>query len=108
MPTTIANTILAQLGGRRFTVMTGCSMYLADGNTLRMKLARNLSGANKLHITLTGMDDYTLEFYKLTAPGFRRGAFHEGSTRLVKKVEGVYADQLQAVFTEVTGLETRL
>lgn len=37
----VAETILQQLGGQRFTAMTGSKNYLADGNSLRMTLAKN-------------------------------------------------------------------
>lgn len=50
----VAETILQQLGGQRFTAMTGSKNYLADGNSLRMTLAKNHSKANRLAITLDG------------------------------------------------------
>ena len=48
----VADTILQQLGGHKFVVMTGSSHFVSDKNTLRMKLAKNKSKANKLDITL--------------------------------------------------------
>ena len=71
----IANTILQQLGGHGFTVMTGGRNYINLGNGLQMSLARNKTSANRLKIILD---------------------------------EGVYFDMLQQIFTDVTGLYTRL
>lgn len=50
----VAEQILLQLGGRKFVAMTGSKNFRADGNTLRMQLVKNQSGANFLHITLNG------------------------------------------------------
>ena len=41
----VAATILQQLGGHKFVVMTGSSHFVSDKNTLRMKLAKNKSKA---------------------------------------------------------------
>ncbi len=48
----IAQTILQQIGGRRFTAMTGSRDFIDMGNGLRMSLARNKTSANRLDITL--------------------------------------------------------
>jgi len=96
--TTIAETILHQLGGRRFIVMTGSKNFIAGKNSLSMKIPRNKSGANYLRITLTSMDDYTMEFISI-----------RGTEMKTKKTsEGVYCDQLQDLFTYHTGLYTQL
>ena len=44
----IATIILDQLGGPGFIMMTGAKNFVSDGNTLRMTLPRNASGANRL------------------------------------------------------------
>lgn len=94
----IAKEILNQLGGNRFIAMTGSKNFGADKNTLSMKLTRNKSGANYLRITLNAMDTYDMEFVSI-----------RGTSRIVKKkLEGIYNDQLQAMFTDVTGLYTSL
>ena len=46
----IATIILDQLGGPGFIMMTGAKNFVSDGNTLRMTLPRNASGANRLYI----------------------------------------------------------
>ena len=48
----IAQTILQQIGGKRFTAMTGSRDYINMGNGLRMSLARNKTSANRLDIIL--------------------------------------------------------
>ena len=95
---TTATTILQQLGGRRFQVMTGSYNFVSNGNSLTMKLRRNAAKATHLRITLTSMDDYTMEFISC------RGA----SIKTKAEFEGVYCDQLQSFFTETTGLYTSL
>lgn len=44
---TIARTILEQIGGKRFAVMTGSRDFVDMGNGLRMSLARNKTSANR-------------------------------------------------------------
>lgn len=110
----IPETILSQLGGNKFIVMTGSKNFVADGNTLRMTLAKNGSKANRLHITLESDDTYTMHFFKYTAGGWRvnhkTGTVTEKKEKIeeVKTFRGVYFDQLQELFTEVTKLYTRL
>lgn len=106
----VAKTILQQLGGNRFAVMTGSKNFLSDGNTLRMSLAKNISKANRLEITLEADDTYTMRFYKYTAGRLDKKTFSwtEDKTIEVHKEKGVYCDMLQPVFTQVTGLYTHL
>ena len=108
----IADTILQQLGGGRFVVMTGSRDFIAIDNGLRMGLARNASKANRLEITLNGADLYDMKFYRYTPWRFstRGGKFTEYPEKIttVKEYNDVYFDQLQELFTNVTGLYTRL
>ena len=60
----VAETILQQLGGHRFTVMTGSKNYIADGNSLRMTLAKTHSKANRLTITLDEVTDTYIVGYQ--------------------------------------------
>jgi hypothetical protein len=96
----IANTIMQQLGGRRFITMTG-----ANGFSYNVSLKNNVfiafkvpnrSGANFVTIELTPDDVYTMKFVRI----------HGGNTKTIAEVEGVYADMLQDVFTQNTGLAT--
>lgn len=106
--------ILNQLGGNKFVVMTGSKNFVADGNTLRMTLAKNGSKANRLHITLDADDTYTMHFFRYTAGGLKvnhkkgTAEFVDDKITEVKTFHGVYCDQLQELFTEVTKLYTRL
>lgn len=108
----IANTILNQLGGGRFIVMTGSKDMIAIDNGLKMSLAKNGSKANRLEITLNGADLYDMKFYRYTSPRYstRGGKFTEYPEKIttVKEYNDIYCDQLQEIFTSVTGLYTRL
>ena len=53
----IAQTILMQLGGRRFVAFTGSKQLTDMGNGLRMNLARNKTSAN--HLTSSMMEVQT-------------------------------------------------
>ena len=109
----IAKTILQQLGGNKFIAMTGASKFQAHGGGPgeRPALAFRIptrKGINAVKVTLTPGDVYTVEFLKVTPPGFNGEGFRPASAVVKKKVEGVYFDQLQTVFTEATGLLTSL
>lgn len=93
----IANTIRKQLGGGVFCMMTGARNFLAldSGVQFMIPQAKNV---RKIKITLGGDDLYAMEFYSV------RGT----DVKLLKFVNGLYADQLQRTFTEVTGLATSL
>lgn len=94
----IANTILRQLGGNKFIAMTGSKNFLSNGNSLSMHLTKNKIGARFLKITLNSMDLYDMIFSKEK----------KGELIILEKHEGLYCDQLQEVFTNVTGLDTHL
>jgi hypothetical protein len=97
---TIAATILEQLGGRKFIAMTGAKNMLNHGNALSLRLPSRFAtdGINYVKVTLTHMDDYTLEFGKVRGMNYK----------LLKSIDGVYCDQLQEIFTATTGLDTHL
>lgn len=99
---TVAETILSQLGGRKFLAMTGARNLLASANSLSFKLPR-FAGCPVTHVivTLTAHDDYTVEF-------FRIGRRIRSAAEPLARVEGVYCDNLRAVFTAETGLATSL
>ena len=94
-----ANTILQQLGGNRFIAMTGASSFVGGDNFLMFKLPRGVADkSNKVKITLTAMDDYIVETFKIG----------RGDCRPCSYKEGVYADTLRPVFESITGLRTSL
>lgn len=103
---TVANTILEQLGGRKFLAMTGAYSLTGSADTLSMRLPSKMTKDNigGVRITLDPSDTYTLVAIKLT------GSFKRGNLRTVEafKESGIYCDQLAETFTEATGLYTRL
>jgi hypothetical protein len=95
----VAREIFKQLGGNRFVAMTGAKHILDGGKYLSFKIPRaGKNGINYVKITSTDMDLYDIEF----------GRIHGNTYKVVKKVNGIYYDQLTNIFTEVTGLYTRL
>lgn len=103
---TIAKTILQQLGGNKFIAMTGAKELSDEGNGLRMKLTRNMAGANYLTIAINSMDTYDMVFVKMVKPTPRNG-FRQ-SMKTVAEHRGVYCDMLNDCFTQTTGLYTSL
>lgn len=100
----IAQTILEQIGGRRFAVMTGSKNFTDLGNGLLMSLAKNTTSANRLEIIYDEVTDlYNMRFYRKT---FSKKTF-ESKTKDIAKYEGVYFDMLEYIFTEETGPYTR-
>lgn len=106
----IANLILEQLGGNKFVAMTGSKNFRGNDNMLRMSLARNKSKANNLDIILEPDDTYTMRFFHYTAPRMNRKTqrFYEEKITDIEVIQGVYCEQLQEVFSRVTGLYTSL
>ena len=94
------NTLLQQLGGRKFMAMTGAKdlSFSKDESSLSMKIGKNSSGINHLKIILEPDDTYTMDF----------GRIRKLEYKVVRSVKGVYAEALQDVFTEITGMYTSL
>jgi hypothetical protein len=91
-----ANTILQQLGGKKFIAMTGAACY-ADGQTLVVKF-KMCKIANIMYVTLNSMDTYDVKICK----------FKGLEVKPVKEVNGAYADMLRPIFEKTTGLYTSL
>lgn len=106
----ITDTILEQLGGNKFLVMTGANHLLADGNTLRMTLPKNRSKANRLYITLEANDTYTMRFFHFTAGRLNHKTYEwtNDKTKEIKTIDNVYCNMLQDIFTATTGMMTHL
>lgn len=107
---TIAETILSQLGGNRFLAMTGAKYLLDIGDGLSMTIPRNVSKANRLKITLNALDLYDVEFTRYTPYRFNRKTLKETPEKweTIKEYKNVFGDQLQELFTAVTGMYTHL
>lgn len=94
---TVARTILAQLGSNMFCRMTGAKSFVGDHNSLQFSIPMS-EGINKIRIELTPMDTYNMIFYRE----------RKTNVKEIKRYDGVYADQLQDLFTVATNLYTRL
>lgn len=95
----VAKTILEQLGGNKFRVMTGAKNFLDHGDALSMKIGRNSSNSNYLKISLNMMDLYNVHFSKVSKMGEEKS---------VKEYNDVYNDQLVEIFESHTGMYTKL
>lgn len=112
--TMIAETILQQLGGNKFVVMTGAKNFVALENGIKFNIGRNASKANTVKITVNGLDLYDIEFIKFTP--YKITVNHktctvttrEEKTEVIKTYNDCYCDMLQELFTEVTGMYTHL
>lgn len=99
----VAEIILQQLGGNKFRAMTGATS-LAHGETnegiaLSFRIGNNDKKVKAVRITLTPRDEYNIEFF---------GRMKDFVMPIIKKVDGIYADQLQEIFTRYTGMDTHL
>ena len=99
---TVANTILSQLGGNRFAVMTGARDFAYTANSLSFRLPGNggfcKSGINYVTITLNGSDLYDVIYMQI------RGS----KLTTVEEVNDIYFDSLTDSIERVTGLRTSL
>ena len=94
----VAKTILDQLGGNMFIRMTGSNRFVALEQGIGMKLVKNNSKANYLRIKLTPADEYDIDFIKVG----------KNKMEFIEQYTGAHFDQLQDIFTGVTGLLTKL
>lgn len=98
MQNQVAQTILAQLGGDRFSFMVGAKSIVGHKTGLSFKLGRNALNANCCEIHLNGDDTYTLALGRVSVKGLKA----------LYKQEGLYAEMLAADFSEATGLALSL
>jgi len=96
---TSAQTILEQLGGHKFTVMTGAKDFVSgDGLTFGLPRGAARNKSTKVRIELQANDTYRVTFMK-----FKKLDLIE-----ISKHDDVYADRLCWLFERETGLYTRL
>lgn len=95
---TVAQIILAQLGGNRFIAMTGAKSMTYDERSLNMRVGRNAKGVTHIRVTLR--DDDTYSFLAMRVHG------HKVTEKA--RLDGIYADQLVETFERETGLYTSL
>ena len=96
----VAQTILAQLGGRKFIAMTGSKDFIGSDTKLQFKVGKNPNKVTNYRITLDPSDTYTVESLKWNG--------RKLDMQTVSSHSDVYCDMLQSVFTDDTGLFTRL
>lgn len=95
---TVAKIILSQLGGNKFIAMTGANNFIGGVNSLSFRIGKNAGNYMGVRVVLTPLDDYTLTFYR-----------HDAKVKVTsEEVEGVYAENLEMIFEDKTGLRTRL
>ena len=110
--------IFQQIGGNKFLAMTGSKVkyYGYDKNGyvyLMFQLSRNKSKAQFLKIQLNGKDLYNMEFTRIkktlnkeySAIGIK---IYDEKIENIKTYKDIYCDQLQEIFTDITGMYTRL
>lgn len=96
----IAQTIVNQLGGRKFMVMTGVKSFGFDETGgVSFKIGRNGSKCNHVAIEY----DYGRDLYNVVF-----GRIHGGKYRELERTNGCYFDMLVPMFEEYTGLATKL
>lgn len=105
-----ATAIIEQMGGNKFFAMTGCKAMASEAG-VRFLLPRNASKANRFEVEYNaGLDLYEVKFYKYTAGRLNKKTFEWGEEKItnVREFSAVFAEDLQQLFTEVTGLYTSL
>lgn len=98
---TVAETILSQLGGRRFLAMTGaknlCQLERGTGLGFQLPRAFAKNKATHVQIVLEPTDTYRVEFLKWNSRALTLAP--------VSSHAGVFCDALRRTFTAETGLD---
>ena len=94
----IAQTILEQLGGKRFIGMTGAKNFGDTGNGLAFQVPAKLTKnkINAVKIELHPSDTYIVKFMRIGS----------SSLKVISTFEMIYCDQLEDLFERETGLLT--
>ena len=110
--------ILQQIGGNKFLAMTGSKVkyygYNESGYAyLRLKLTKNKSKAQLLKIQLNSKDLYNMSFDRIKKTLNKEYAalgikIYDEDIENIKFLEDIYCDQLQKIFTDITGMYTRI
>ena len=99
----VIETMINQLGGTKFFIMTGSKPQYKDISTdsplIALKLTKNNSKANYLTIQyIRSTDLYKMEFIKMNIK----------ERKIVSSYDNIYSDQLTEIFESETGLRTTL
>jgi hypothetical protein len=96
---TVATTILQQLGGKRFILMTGAKNVGGGSDYLSFTLPKNSKKISHVLVKYNkGSDTYSMKFMNV------RGV----NVKNVATYDDVYCDMLQELFTKETGFYTTL
>jgi len=98
MNQTQALTIIEQLGGNKFKVMTGAKNFTFGSSGLTFKIGSNCHRINAVRIQLEPTDVYTVEFLRAS----------KKDVKVVSKHEDVYCSELRELFEKCTGMLTSL
>ena len=93
----VAETILQQLGGRMFRMMTGARTFVGGERYLQFRIPR-IRKINMVRVELLPSDTYKVEFLRVWGL----------NVHPVKTCEDVYAEDLRRIFEKTTGLDTSL
>ncbi len=103
MTNQVAQTILAQLGGSQFLTMTGARNLVKGARALQFDLPRGAKNkANRVTVTHTDADDYTVAFYRYDAKALSLTLLHGDVIPFVQ------VEALRTVFADRTGLAVSL
>jgi len=98
----VAQTIFKQLGGSRFTAMTGAKNFRGGHNHLTFDLPKTphyvKNKSTCVQVTLNSQDLYDIEFWRIWGM----------NPRHIETVNDVFVGDLQRTFTAKTGLDTHL
>lgn len=100
----ISQTILQQLGGNKFLAMTGAKKLGTRGSNLYFTIGRNATSANKVTITLNGLDLYDIALERISLDK----KTWDMKVKEIATASDIYAEDLQRTFTRLTGLDTHL
>lgn len=102
--TEIAATIIQQMGGNMFRMMTGAKDFVALNETenqaggVQFGIGKNAKGINKVVVRLTWMDTYEVDFLKI----------RKMEVKKIVEAKDVYCDTLRPLFEDATGMYTSL
>ncbi len=91
----IAKTIIEQLGGAQFVMLTGAKRFVAAERAVLFSIGSNPKHVSRVRVVLEANDTYTLYFYN-------------SKLDVVALERDVYCDKLQDIFEQETELYVTL
>lgn len=101
----VGQIILQQMGGlRKLSAMLGVYylQYLPNGVEFGFP-NRSPTKGNHVKVTLLPSDTYRVEFFKTSWTDLGRGQKIPGTSKLIKKLDDIYAEDLSGIFERQTG-----